>query len=84
MNGTITQPITINPLELIGEGIYAAFVTTQKMLNHLREKMVTFLPAKYGSNLWWEKSNHEAVESITNGRGKKFKTYEQAVKYLTK
>lgn len=49
---------------------------------NVREKLLKIFPAKYGSDLWWEKSDKEALESIKQGRGKKFETYEEAVKYL--
>ena len=68
MNGIIAQPIVVSPLELIGEGVYAVFINVQKTLNQLREKIVTFLPAKYGSNLWWEKSDKQSLEDYANGQ----------------
>lgn len=55
-------------------------------LAELRKKLLLVLPEKlfsYGSDLWWEKSDEEALKSIKAGKGKKFKTYEEAAKYLT-
>lgn len=54
-----------------------------RVIEETRKKIIMALPAKYGSDLWWEKSDKEAIESIKEGRGKRFKTHEEAVKYLT-
>ncbi len=53
-----------------------------KTVKSVRDKLLKVFPSKYGSDLWWEKSDKEAIEGIKAGRGKKFNTYEQAVKYL--
>lgn len=53
-----------------------------RSIEETRRKIMKVIPAKYGSSLWWEKSDNEALESIRQGRGKKFETYEEAVKYL--
>lgn len=58
--------------------------TLSKAAKRIREKILKVFPAKYGSDLWWEKSDEEAIESIKQGRGKKFNTYDEAVKYLRK
>lgn len=50
----------------------------------VREKLLKLMPEKYGSDLWWEKSDNEAIEDIKAGHGKKFKSYEEAIRYLSK
>jgi hypothetical protein len=65
------------------ESLYRQIRVMAMILEDLRKKVAKLLPAKYGSELWWEKSDEEAITSIKAGRGKKFKTYEDAVKYLT-
>lgn len=65
------------------ESLYRQIQAMSMILEDLRKKVAKLLPAKYGSDLWWEKSDEEAIVSIKEGRGKKFKTYEDAVKYLT-
>lgn len=55
-------------------------------LAKLHRKLMRLLPDslfKYGGDLWWKKSDFEAIDSIKAGKGKKFSTYEEAVKYLT-
>lgn len=58
----------------------------RKGLVNLRKKLLKIIPEEmlsYGNDLWWEKSDEEALESIKAGKGRKFKTYEEAAKYLT-
>lgn len=40
----------------------------RKSIEALRKKILNFLPAKYGSDAWWEKAEHEADEDIRKGR----------------
>ena len=63
----------------------ALFLEVERMsraLSGLRKKIIKLFPAKYGSDLWWERSVESGIESIKSGRGKKFENYEDAVKYL--
>lgn len=36
---------------------------------NVREKLLKITPVKYGSSLWWEKADKEAMEQIKAGRG---------------
>lgn len=50
------------------ESIFSEITALQKKLESLRKKVVKLLPAKYGSNLWWEKAEEEADDDIKHGR----------------
>lgn len=77
-----------NHIKTFNESMVISLLNDLEMLSvaakGVREKLLKVFPARYGSDLWWEKSDEEAIESIKEGRGEKFKTYEEAVKYLTK
>lgn len=49
------------------ESIFAEIASLQKKVEGLRKKVVKLLPAKYGSDLWWEKEHEEAFEEIKRG-----------------
>lgn len=76
-----------NHIKTFNESMIISLLKDLEMLSvaakRVREKLLKVFPAKYGSDLWWEKSDKEAIVSIKESRGKKFKTYEEAVKYLT-
>lgn len=55
---------------------------TAKVLDELRRKLILSMPAKYGSDLWWEKANLEAEEDIRCGRISSFRNANELVKYL--
>ena len=76
-----SQATTID-LETV-ESVYKNILAAEAILKDLRGKLIKLVPQRYGSELWWEKSDQRAIESIRAGRGKKFNTYEKAVKYLT-
>ena len=67
---------------LTAEDLFGEILVLEKTLARLKEKILSVLPAKYGSDAWWERSMREGIESIEAGRGKKFETYEEAIKYL--
>lgn len=73
---------TVTKFSSFAEELLAEVILMEKMLEKLRRKILLVLPEKYGSEAWWKKSDDEAIESIKAGRGKKFETYEEAVKYL--
>lgn len=73
---------TVTKFSSFAEELLAEVVLMEKMLERLRRKILLVLPEKYGSETWWKKSDDEAIKSIKAGRGKKFETYEEAVKYL--
>lgn len=54
----------------------------EKSLAKLRAALQIYLPSRYGSNSWWEKSDAEAIDSIKAGRGKHFATPKEAINYL--
>lgn len=71
---------TINEATLVS--LMEDLETLSRAVKSVKEKLIKLLPVKYGSDLWWEKSIKEGTESIESGRGKKFRTYEEAAKYL--
>ncbi len=72
-----TNSVVISPEDLLSE-----VLVMEKALRELKKKLLSALPPKYGSEEWWEKMDSEAEESIRNGEGKKFTTYEEAIHYL--
>jgi len=75
-----------NHTKIVSESMLISLMNELEVLSNaakrVREKLLEIVPVKYGSDLWWEKSDKEAIESIKQGRGKKFETYEEAAKYL--
>ena len=55
-------------IEETAESIFSEVIRMQKRLELLRKKVVKLLPAKYGSELWWEKEHEEAFKDIKAGR----------------
>lgn len=54
-------------------------------LANLRKKLLKILPEEmlsYGSDLWWEKSDEEALKSIRNGKGIVFQNKKELKKFL--
>ncbi|MBI3559845.1 hypothetical protein HY087_01825 [Candidatus Gottesmanbacteria bacterium] len=48
----------------------------------LRKRIVTLLPAKHGSDLWWEKEELQADEDLKAGRFQAFSSMEEAIHWL--
>ena len=48
----------------------------------IKSSLAKYLPTPYGSSLWWEKSDTEAIKSIKSGNGKKFSSLDEALEYL--
>jgi len=75
-----------NHLKTLNESAIVSLLNDLEALSRaakaVREKLLKVLPVKYGSDLWWEKEIEEGIASIKAGKGKKFETYEEAVKYL--
>ena len=75
-----------NHTKIINEATLTSLVDDLEALSRaaksIKEKLIKLLPAKYGSDLWWEKEIKDGIESIKSGRGKKFQTYQEAIKYL--
>ena len=53
------------------ESIFAEITSLQKKLEALKKKVVKLLPAKYGSDLWWEKEHEEASKEMKSGKVRK-------------
>ncbi|MBI5465016.1 hypothetical protein HY946_00200 [Candidatus Gottesmanbacteria bacterium] len=49
---------------------------------NVREKLLKIIPVQYGSDLWWEKSDKEAMEEIKAGRGISFNNIKELKQYL--
>ena len=49
---------------------------------NVREKLLKIVPVKYGSGLWWEKSDKEAIEQIKRGNYTTVKNEEELKKFL--
>lgn len=64
------------------ESLFWEVEAMRKRLNLLRKKIIELLPAKYGSDFWWEKSTRQALKEIKKGRGVEFKDIEEASKWL--
>ena len=47
----------------------------RKSLETLRKKVIKLLPARYGSDLWWEKEINEGLKEVKEG---KYTTYKNA------
>lgn len=50
--------------------------------NTLQKMIVALLPAKYGSDLWWEKEELQADEDRGVGKTKTFSSMEEATRWL--
>ncbi len=48
----------------------------------LRKQIASLLPAKYGSDAWWEQSDKKALKEIQEGKGKTFSNIEEFKRYL--
>ena len=49
---------------------------------NVREKLLKIITVKYGSDLWWEKSDKEAMEEIKAGKGISFSNIKELKQYL--
>ncbi|MBI3559009.1 hypothetical protein HY085_01305 [Candidatus Gottesmanbacteria bacterium] len=79
MNGSST---VLSGQTFAAEDFYSEILSLEKALARLKEKFLKMMPAKYGSDAWWERMDKQAEEGILAGKGKKFDTYEEAVNYL--
>lgn len=68
---------TITAGDILGE-----VLTLERTIVSLKTKLLNMMPPKYGSDAWWEESDKKALENIKAGKGKKFDTYKEAVRYL--
>ncbi len=56
--------------------------TLSQAAKNVREKLLKIVPVKYGSDLWWEKSDKEAIEEIKAGKGISFNNIKELKEYL--
>ena len=54
----------------------------EKALLDLKKRVLSFMPAKYGSDAWWEKMDKEGLEQIKQGNVVKFDTIKDLQKHL--
>lgn len=78
-NGKTLSP-SINEQELARLAQALSFFSAAA--DTLRKRIVTLFPAKYGSDLWWEKEELQADEDLKAGRFKEFSSVEEAIKWL--
>lgn len=64
------------------ETLYRDIEVMEKALESLRKRVIDLLPAEYGSDLWWEKSDRKAMKEIASGKGREFNSVEEVVRYL--
>ena len=64
------------------ETLYRQVQLMELMLKDLEKKILKLLPAKYGSQLWWEKSTEKALEEIKRGKGVKFTSVKETIRWL--
>lgn len=69
-------------IEETAESIFSEVTSMQKRLEVLRKKIVKLLPAKYGSDLWWEKENEEALEEVKQGKYTTYNNVQDLIKDL--
>lgn len=48
----------------------------------LRKKLSRILPAKYGSDAWWEKEEEKVYAALAQGEYKDFSSVDEMLKYL--
>lgn len=56
--------------------------TLSRAAKNVREKLLKVFPARYGSDLWWEKETRESLEEIKKGKFKSFSSVNELVKDL--
>lgn len=76
-NGQV-KTIDIKTLETLYKDIRAM----ELALESLRKRVMGLLPVGYGSDLWWEKSDRMAMKNIAEGKGMKFNSADEVIKYL--
>ncbi|MBI2036095.1 hypothetical protein HYT17_00445 [Candidatus Microgenomates bacterium] len=64
------------------ESIFSEITVLEQKLEALKEKVLRFLPTKYGSDLWWKKEIDEAEELFKKGKGIKFNSAKEATAWL--
>lgn len=75
----MSQTVTI-PAKTIDE-IFSRLDELTKVVKKISVKLLNEEPA-YGSNEWWEWSDKKALDEIRAGKGIKFNTAKEAIKWL--
>lgn len=73
------QAITLDPTQA------KSLVKELVHLEQIRKTLLNIIPESYltpGSELWWAKSNLEALEDIKEGRATEIKTHEELDRFL--
>lgn len=50
------------------EGLLNEIEAMRKSLEALRKKIVDILPAKYGSDIWWDREIKEGLKEVKQGK----------------
>ena len=81
---TITISLPKTTAEKIDEKAKAdGFATRSEFIRSLiRRYLANEIEPPYGSDEWWKWSDAKATEDIKNGRVKKFKSVDEAIKWL--
>lgn len=76
----------VNRTQSIDESTILSLINELAVLSqaakNVREKLLKIVPAKYGSDLWWEKSDKEANEQVKRGNYTTVKNEEELKKFL--
>lgn len=64
------------------ETLYRDIEVMERALESLRKRVIDLLPAEYGSDLWWEKSDRRAMKEIAAGKGREFSSVKEVIRYL--
>lgn len=69
MNGNTLTAIGSGSKTLTADDLLGQVDVLYKALDQLKAKIVNSLPAKYGSDAWWVKSDQQALKEIRAGKG---------------
>ena len=76
----------VNRTQFIDESTLISLINELAVLSqaakNVREKLLKIVPVKYGSDLWWDKSDKEAMDQIKNGKGISFNNINELKQYL--
>lgn len=64
MNG---YSVIINKSGSISEDILLEVLALEKAVISLKDKLLKIIPAKYGSDAWWEQETAKSLEDYKNG-----------------
>lgn len=62
----------VNYTQTLDESVFASLLeeleTLSEAVKNVREKLLKMIPAKVGSDLWWEKSDKKGSEDYQRGK----------------